>query len=258
MKPLLFKIRSARAPYAQRSSSSDLFGRGMDLALALLVFVLLGWAIDNWLGTKPLFIIVFAVLALVGGGGAHQVRVRRVDGAPRARARRGDARHGPREWQSGRMNTVPSMSAPVAGDAVELQVSSDMVKRGLIVGTGADPRSATSSGASTAPGRRRTRSGWCSSTSCSRRMLIGWAARISLVVLMAATMFGYLFRLGLIFVAVFVVKDAAWISLPALGAAIIVTHLGLLVWELRYVSISLAYPGLKPSSPSSSPASTNS
>jgi F0F1-type ATP synthase assembly protein I len=68
MKPLLFKIRSARAPYVERASTSDLFGRGMDLALALLVFVLLGWAIDNWLGTKPLFIIVFALLALVGGG----------------------------------------------------------------------------------------------------------------------------------------------------------------------------------------------
>jgi F0F1-type ATP synthase assembly protein I len=68
MKPLLFKIRSARAPYAQRASSSDLFGRGMDLALAMLVFVLLGWAIDNWLGTKPLFIIVFAALAMIGGG----------------------------------------------------------------------------------------------------------------------------------------------------------------------------------------------
>ena len=70
-------------------------------------------------------------------------------------------------------------------------------------------------------------------------LLIGWAARISLVVLMAATMFGYLFRLGLIFVAVFVVKDAGWISLPAVGAAIIVTHLGLLVWELR-VCLDLA------------------
>jgi len=27
---------------------------------------------------------------------------------------------------------------------------------------------------------------------------------------------------------------------------LIVTHLGLLFWELRYVSGSLAYPGLKP------------
>ena len=59
-------------------------------------------------------------------------------------------------------------------------------------------------------------------------------------------LFGYLLRLGLIFVAVFAVKDAGWISLPALGATIIVTHLGLLVWELKYVALSLAYPGLKP------------
>ena len=68
MKPLLFKIRSDRAPYVERASSSDLFGRGMEVAMALLVFVLLGWAVDNWLGTKPLFIIVFALLALIGGG----------------------------------------------------------------------------------------------------------------------------------------------------------------------------------------------
>ena len=34
--------------------------------------------------------------------------------------------------------------------------------------------------------------------------------------------------------------------MPALGTSIIVTHLGLLVWELKYVAISLAYPGLKP------------
>jgi F0F1-type ATP synthase assembly protein I len=68
MKPLLFKIRSARAPYAERAPSGDLFGRGMDLALAVLVFVLLGWLLDDWLGTKPLFIIVFAMLAMIGGG----------------------------------------------------------------------------------------------------------------------------------------------------------------------------------------------
>jgi hypothetical protein len=43
-----------------------------------------------------------------------------------------------------------------------------------------------------------------------------------------------------------VVTDASWISLPALGATIIVTHLGLLLWELKYVALSLAHPGLKP------------
>jgi F0F1-type ATP synthase assembly protein I len=95
MKPLLFKIRSSRAPYAPRASNDDLFGRGMDLALALLVFLLLGWAVDNWLGTKPLFIIVFALLALIGGGArikyAYDESMRRHE-AERAAARAGGAR----------------------------------------------------------------------------------------------------------------------------------------------------------------------
>jgi hypothetical protein len=32
----------------------------------------------------------------------------------------------------------------------------------------------------------------------------------------------------------------------ALGVCVLVTHLGLLFWELRYVSMSLAFPGLRP------------
>ena len=34
--------------------------------------------------------------------------------------------------------------------------------------------------------------------------------------------------------------------MTALAILILVTHLGLLFWELRYVSASLAFPGLKP------------
>ena len=78
--------------------------------------------------------------------------------------------------------------------------------------------------------------------------LITWTARVNLGLMMGAVLFGYLIRLGLIFLAVLLVKDADWISLPALGATIIVTHLGLLVWEMKYVAISLAHPGLKPAS----------
>jgi hypothetical protein len=76
--------------------------------------------------------------------------------------------------------------------------------------------------------------------------IIAWASRISYGALMAGVLFGYIIRLGLIFVAVYVVRDASWISLPAVGTCIIVTHLGLLAWELKYVALSLAYPGLKP------------
>ena len=79
--------------------------------------------------------------------------------------------------------------------------------------------------------------------------LIAVTARISLGLMMGAVLFGYLLRLGLIFLAVILVKDAGWISLPALGATIIVTHLGLLLWEMKFVALSLAHPGLKPARP---------
>jgi hypothetical protein len=79
--------------------------------------------------------------------------------------------------------------------------------------------------------------------------LIATSARISVGLMMGATLFGYLARLGVVFVAVWLVKDAGWISIPALGATIIVTHLGLLVWELRYVAISLAHSGVSSDRP---------
>jgi hypothetical protein len=81
-------------------------------------------------------------------------------------------------------------------------------------------------------------------------LLAAWllqvTGRISFAAMAGAALFGYILRLGLIFLAVMLVKDASWVSLVPLGLTLIVTHLGLLFWELRYVSGSLAYPGLKP------------
>lgn len=76
--------------------------------------------------------------------------------------------------------------------------------------------------------------------------LLAWASKISFAAVSAAALGGYVLRLGLVFAAVMLVKDQSWIALIPLGITIIVTHLGLLAWELKYVSASLAYPGLKP------------
>jgi hypothetical protein len=141
-----------------------------------------------------------------------------------------------------------AVNRPLEGPAPEVEVSRDMIRRGLIV----------------APliigvcwliwGNH----GALSSAYAIAIVLVNFAfaaglvavtARISLGLMMGAVLFGYLMRLGLILLAVLLVKDASWISLPALGATIIVTHLGLLVWELKYVAISLAHPGLKPARP---------
>jgi hypothetical protein len=80
--------------------------------------------------------------------------------------------------------------------------------------------------------------------------LLNGAARISPTMMMIAAMFGYLVRLALIFLAIWLVSDAPWVELVPLGITIIGTHLGLLLWEVRFVSASLAYPALKPNAPS--------
>ncbi|MDQ3108192.1 MAG: ATP synthase subunit I [Actinomycetota bacterium] len=76
--------------------------------------------------------------------------------------------------------------------------------------------------------------------------LLTTTARISLSLMMGAVLGGYVVRLALITAAVIGVRNAAWVELVPLGFTIIVAHLGLLLWETKYVSASLAFPGLKP------------
>lgn len=81
-------------------------------------------------------------------------------------------------------------------------------------------------------------------------LLSGWllavSGRISAAMMGAAAMFGFLLRLGLIFAAVLLVRDAPWVELVPLGVTLIATHLVLLFWEMRHISSSLAFPGLRP------------
>ena len=77
-------------------------------------------------------------------------------------------------------------------------------------------------------------------------LALSWAARNSPVALMATAFGGFLARMMLVTLVVVLVRHQPWIDLPALAIAILVTHLGLLFWELRYVGASLAFPGLKP------------
>jgi hypothetical protein len=75
---------------------------------------------------------------------------------------------------------------------------------------------------------------------------LAWAARTSLTMLAIVSFGGYILRLVLLTAAVLLTNSAWWFSGWPFGLALIVTHLGLLIWETRYVSTSLAYPGLKP------------
>ena len=47
-------------------ATSDKLGIGIDVALVTLVFLGLGYVLDRWLDTKPVFMIVLVCLALIG------------------------------------------------------------------------------------------------------------------------------------------------------------------------------------------------
>ncbi|WP_117000253.1 ATP synthase subunit I [Desertimonas flava] len=155
------------------------------------------------------------------------------------------------------MNAANTFTTRLDGPAPEVDVTKDLSKRGLLVAPLIIAVCAVIWGGNGA---------WSSLFGVGIVLvnfalaagIIAVTARISLSLMMGAILFGYLVRLGLILLAVLLVKDAGWISRPALGATIIVTHVGLLAWELKYVALSLAHPGLRPdraSSPSDRSAS---
>ena len=78
--------------------------------------------------------------------------------------------------------------------------------------------------------------------------LLGWSAKVSPAALMGAALGGFLLRLGAIALVLTVLRDEPWVAWPPLAFSLLASHLGLLLWELRHVSASLAYPGVRPRS----------
>ena len=76
--------------------------------------------------------------------------------------------------------------------------------------------------------------------------IIDWAVKISPQLLMSAVLGGFVFRMGVITAAVLPIRNQAWFEIMPFALVLIFLHLGLLIWETRYVSASLSYPGLKP------------
>jgi hypothetical protein len=76
--------------------------------------------------------------------------------------------------------------------------------------------------------------------------LMKWAAKRSLGLLAGVAVGGFALRLAVLVLAVSLVRDLAWVELVPLGLTLVAAQVGLLWWETRHLSLSLAYPGLKP------------
>lgn len=76
--------------------------------------------------------------------------------------------------------------------------------------------------------------------------LATWASRISSTAIAGAALGGYLVRLGVLLAALFAVRALAFVDFEVFAYTLIAAQLGLLFWEMRAVSLSLAAPGLRP------------
>jgi F0F1-type ATP synthase assembly protein I len=78
----------------KRNSGDGLLGKGMDLALTTLVFLGIGYLLDRWLGTRPVFMVVCFLLAFAGQTARlwydyeARMKVLEADRADRSRPRR--------------------------------------------------------------------------------------------------------------------------------------------------------------------------
>ena len=144
------------------------------------------------------------------------------------------------------VNEANPMLSRFNGESPVMQIVLDMVKRGVIIAPVAIGLGYLIWGTSGA---------WSVGLGLAlifiNFLLSAWimqvTARISFAALAGGAGFGFLLRMAIITAVVLLLRNASWIDLVALGLTIIITHLGLLFWELRYISGSLAYPGLKPS-----------
>ncbi len=138
-----------------------------------------------------------------------------------------------------------TLAEPSLGPSPAAQIAKDLVRRGLLV------MPIAMAGAALIGDRNDALSvGYAMlivlANFLASAYLLAGAARISLGLVASVALGGYVMRLALVFMAVWLVKDTAWVRMIPLGITIIVTHLGLLVWELRHVSATFAHPGLKP------------
>jgi len=61
-------------PKQTRVATDDALGMAIEVMVILVLFLAIGWGLDRWLGTLPVFMIVFTVLGAVGLFTKHKYR----------------------------------------------------------------------------------------------------------------------------------------------------------------------------------------
>lgn len=146
------------------------------------------------------------------------------------------------------MDAQPT-TAPSVAPEVEREVAHDLVRRGLLVAPvvvlGAGLGWGRDGAISAAIGLAIVVVNFLVAAAImSRAARIGGPGAIG-----GAALGGLIFRMGVIVLALFLLDDVSFIEIGVLGVTLVGAHLGLLAWETKHVSLTLAAPGLRPVRP---------
>jgi hypothetical protein len=78
---------------------------------------------------------------------------------------------------------------------------------------------------------------------------LAWATKRGPAVLGAVALGGFIVRMALVVGVLLVAQGSDAIDFACLAIVLLASHIGLLAWETRSLSISLAAPGLRPALP---------
>jgi ATP synthase protein I len=88
---------------------------------------------------------------------------------------------------------------------------------------------------------------------CANFLASAWVidrlSRLGPNALFAGVMVGWIVRMAVVVAVLLACRQSDAIDFPVLGFTIFGTHLGLLFWEAKHVSLTLGAPGLRPRRP---------
>ena len=76
--------------------------------------------------------------------------------------------------------------------------------------------------------------------------ILGWTAKHAPHALAGVAMLSFLGRLLIITIIGAGIKQLDIVDFPVFAITLVISYLALLFWEMRSISLTLAYPGLKP------------
>jgi hypothetical protein len=143
--------------------------------------------------------------------------------------------------------TVPPAAAPAgATTAYERDIAFDLLRRGALVAPLGVALGALTAGRAGAIGVALGVAVVCFNFLVAGA-LQSWAATKGSPGLLGGTVLASLLvRFVVVIVALVLASHASFLNLTCFGLALVVSHLGLLIWEAKAVRLQLAFPGLRP------------